>query len=162
MTPRRPAHRWPFLRALAVSLLLHAALVLWLLRSVHPAQVPAPRPLTRITLRPLPPRPVPDRAAPHPPAPPHRPGAPPAPGAARPASPVATASPRRPPRPRHRVSPLHGGRKARPAELCADPDATADTAPGRADPALSGRGGRSRRGTGSARGYIGRAHVSTA
>ncbi|HZJ54282.1 MAG TPA: hypothetical protein VFD38_09110, partial [Myxococcaceae bacterium] len=60
MTPGRPVHRRPFLRALAVSLLLHAAVVLWLLRSVQPAQVPTPRPATRITLRPLPPRPVPD------------------------------------------------------------------------------------------------------
>src|SRR4030095_5989781 len=114
MTPRRPAHRWPFLRRVAVALLLHAALVLWLLRSVHPAQVPAPRPLTRITLRPLPPRPVPERGAPPTPPPP-----------------AATPAPRRAPRAGPRVSPLHGGRKARPAELCADPDATADTALGR-------------------------------
>jgi TonB-like protein len=82
MMPRRPARRRPFLRALAVSLLLHAALVLWLLRSIHPALVPLPRPLTRISLRPLPPQPVPDRAAPHHITPPHRPGAPPSPGTA--------------------------------------------------------------------------------
>src|SRR5262245_44392510 len=134
MTPRRPAHRRPFLRALALSLLLHAALVLWLLRWVHPAQVPAPRPFTPITLRPLPPGP----------SPPPAPAA--GPGRDRPRTADATASTRRALPARHRVSPLHGGWIARAARLCADPDPTAGTAPGRADPALSRRRGRSRRG----------------
>ncbi|HET9037818.1 MAG TPA: TonB C-terminal domain-containing protein [Myxococcaceae bacterium] len=143
MTPRRPAHRWPFLRALAVSLLLHAALVLWLLRSVHPAQVPAPRPLTRITLRPLPPRPVPDRAAPHPPAPPHRPGAPSSPGTAsrpstgdgKPAPPSSapTPTPPRTPPPDAPIQLFPGGAVARGAGPVPPGDPGASTAPDHPD-----------------------------
>ncbi|HEY1908098.1 MAG TPA: hypothetical protein VGG91_18765, partial [Myxococcaceae bacterium] len=61
-TPRTGSRR-PFLRALAVSLLVHALLVAWLVRNVQPSRVPPPlRPATRVTLRPLPPRPaVPQR-----------------------------------------------------------------------------------------------------
>ena len=77
-TPGRPVRRRPFLRALAISLLVHAALVGWLLRSLEAAPPRPPvRPATRITLRPLPPHPPPvDNRRPPPPAPPHRPGAP--------------------------------------------------------------------------------------
>ena len=80
-TPGRPGHRRPFLRALAISLLVHAALVAWLLRSLEAAPpTPPVRPAPRITLRSLPPRPPPvDHQRPPPPAPPHRPGAPSAP-----------------------------------------------------------------------------------
>src|ERR1700745_676979 len=41
-TARRAGARRPFLRALAVSLLLHALLVAWLLRTVHPGHAPPP------------------------------------------------------------------------------------------------------------------------
>lgn len=56
-TQRRPERRRPFLRALAASLLLHAALIVWLLRSFEAPSPPPRRPATRITLRSLPPSP---------------------------------------------------------------------------------------------------------
>jgi TonB C terminal len=141
MTPRRPVHRRPFLRALAVSLLLHAALVLWLLRSIHPAQVPAPRPLTRITLRSLPPRPVPDRAVPHPPTPPHRPVAPSPPGTASrpftgdgsPAPPPSAPTPPRAPSPDAPIQLFPGGAVARGAGPVPPGEPGASTAPDHPD-----------------------------
>ena len=80
-TPRRPVHQRPFLRALAVSVLLHAAPVVWLVRSVGVRREPVPpRPATRVTLRPLPPRPRgPDRHAPTASPTPHGPARPPPP-----------------------------------------------------------------------------------
>lgn len=104
---RRPVHRRPFLRALSISLLVHAALVAWLLRSLEGAPpTPPVRRATRITLRPLPPRPPPaDRHRPPPLAPPHRPGAPTAPttasrppaaGPGAPAPPASAQMPRTP------------------------------------------------------------------
>lgn len=54
-TQRTPVQRRPFVRALAASLLLHAALLVWLIRSLETP--PPQRPATRITLRSLPPRP---------------------------------------------------------------------------------------------------------
>src|SRR6185436_3675301 len=71
-TPGRPVHRRPFLRALAISLLVHAALVGWLLHALETTPAgPRLRPATRITLRPLPPRPpVKDHHRPPSPPPP--------------------------------------------------------------------------------------------
>jgi len=66
-----PIHRRPFLRALVLSLALHAALLIWLFRHAPPPPLP-PRPATRVTLRTLPsppPRPAP-RPSPPGPAPP--------------------------------------------------------------------------------------------
>ena len=56
-TQRTPVQRRPFVRALAASLLLHAALLAWFMRSVETPPPPPQRPATRITLRSLPPRP---------------------------------------------------------------------------------------------------------
>jgi TonB C terminal len=100
---RSPVQRRPFLRALAASLLLHAALLALLLRVLEPPSRPAQRPATRITLRPLPPRP-PAPGQHHPPSsgPTHRavPPAPPA-TASRPATGGTTAPPAPPGLPPH-------------------------------------------------------------
>src|SRR5262249_35753757 len=56
-THRRPVQRRPFLWALAASLLLHAALLAWVMPSFETLPPPPQRPATRITLRSLPPRP---------------------------------------------------------------------------------------------------------
>jgi len=83
-TPRRPLHQRPLLRALALSLLLHGALVVWLVRTVgsRPAP-PPPRPATRVSLRPLPPHPpVLDRHPTPPGTPPRSPAQPSAPATA--------------------------------------------------------------------------------
>ena len=71
-TPRRPVHQRPFRRALILSLALHAALGVWLLRSERTRRrPPPPRPAMRVSIRPLPPRPTrPERPA-SPPAPAH-------------------------------------------------------------------------------------------
>jgi hypothetical protein len=94
-TPRRSVQRRPFLRALAASLLLHAALVAWLMRSLETRSLPSQRPATRITLRSLPPQPVaPDRHRPPGAGSTHRPVSPTAPGtASRPSTGGITAPP---------------------------------------------------------------------
>ncbi|RPH72925.1 MAG: hypothetical protein EHM78_01350 [Myxococcaceae bacterium] len=147
-----PVQRRPLLRALAVSLLLHAALLLWLLRSVHPPKLPPPRPATRITLRPLPPRPAPDRAGPHPPPAPHRSVAPSPPGTASrpsigdgppvppsPTSPSPATPPRAPP-PDAPIQLFPGGAVARGAGPVPPGDSGASTAPDRPDsPEVEGK-----------------------
>jgi TonB C terminal len=93
-TQWRPVQRRPLLRALAASLLLHAALLFWLLRSFQTPSPPPPRPLTRITLRSLPPRPSPDQHRPPGAGATHRPVPPAAPStASRPSSGGTTAPP---------------------------------------------------------------------
>ena len=135
-TPGRPVHRRPFLRALAISLLVHAALVAWLLRPLETAhRWPPVRPATRITLRP-----------------------------AAPAS--AGLDPHRPPSPARRTArgapaaPSH--RLASPAGSPASPPRLPLRAPGAAhalarcaDPALSRWRGRPRRRAGPATGHRG-------
>ncbi len=71
LTPRRPAHQRPFVRALILSLALHAALVVWLLRSERTRAPPPPRPAMRVSIRPLPPRPTRPERPTSPPAPAH-------------------------------------------------------------------------------------------
>jgi hypothetical protein len=72
-TSRSPVQRRPFVRALAASLLLHAVLLALVLRKLESPPRPAQRPATRITLRPLPPRPPPERQRPPASGPTHRP-----------------------------------------------------------------------------------------
>ena len=149
-TPGRPVHRRPFLRALAISLLVHAALVACLLRSLEATPPRSPvRPATRITLRPLPPRPRPvDPHRPPPPAPAHRPGAPSAPTTAsrpsgdRPSAPVppASAPVPRTPTPDAPIQLFPGSAVARGAGPVPPPDTGASTARDVPDsPAVEGK-----------------------
>ena len=137
-TPRRPVQPRPFLRALAVSVLLHAALVVWLLQSIHAPAPPPPRPATRITLRPLPPRPQSPSHPPH--APPMAPHTPSTPGtAARPSGGGAPAAPPGPTPPHTPAAdaPIQlfpGGAVARGAGPVPPPDSGASTARDVPDP----------------------------
>ena len=149
-TPGRPVHRRPFLRALAISLLVHAALVAWLLQTLKTAPAgPRLRPATRITLRPLPPRPATkDHHRPPTPPSPHRPGAPSGSAtASRPSSPSeptpappASAPVPRTPSPDAPIQLFPGGAVAHGAGPVPPPDSGASTARDVPDsPAVEGK-----------------------
>jgi hypothetical protein len=144
-TQRRPVHRHRLLRALAVSLLVHAALLAWLLRHAEPAHPASVRPLTRITLRPIPP--PPPGVEHHPPpssGPAHRPPAPAAPSTASRPPAVSPAPPGAPPPhappPDAPIQLFPNGAVARGAGPVPPPDTGASTArDGPDSPAVEGK-----------------------
>ena len=145
-TQRTPVQRRPFVRALAASLLLHAALLAWFMRSLETPPPPPQRPATRITLRSLPPRP-PAPGQHHAPGtgPTREPLRPAAPGtASRPSTggtsaPPPPASPH-PPSPDAPIQLFPGGAVARGAGPVPPPDTGASTARDVPDsPAVEGK-----------------------
>ena len=147
-TQRRPVQRRPLLRALAASLLLHAALLVWLLRVLEPTAHPPQRPATRITLRPLPPRPPTSDHRPPASGPTHRPVPPTPPttasrpstgGTTAPPPPTAAPSPH-PPTADAPIQLFPGGAVARGAGPTPPPDPGASTARDVPDnPAVEGK-----------------------
>ena len=145
-TQRTPVQRRPFVRALAASLLLHAALLAWFMRSLETPPPTPQRPATRITLRSLPPRP-PAPGQHHAPGtgPTREPLRPAAPGtASRPSTggtsaPPPPASPH-PPSPDAPIQLFPGGAVARGAGPVPPPDTGASTARDVPDsPAVEGK-----------------------
>ena len=145
-TQRTPVQRRPFVRALAASLLLHAALLAWFMRSLETPPPPPQRPATRITLRSLPPRP-PAPGQHHAPGtgPTHEPVRPAAPGtASRPSTGGTSAPPPpgspHPPSPDAPIQLFPGGAVARGAGPVPPPDTGASTARDVPDsPAVEGK-----------------------
>ena len=145
-TQRTPVQRRPFVRALAASLLLHAALLAWFMRSVETPPPPPQRPATRITLRSLPPRPpAPGQHHALGAGPARQPVPPAAPGtASRPSTGGTTAPPPlgspHPPSPDAPIQLFPGGAVARGAGPVPPPDTGASTARDvPASPAVEGK-----------------------